>query len=282
MVSEHIDVLAKTVDNVAYPAHFHKAVEFMLVCSGCLKLRVNQECYTLNQGDLFYCAGGDIHGFTVEKLGNRVLYVLFNPDFLQDEAARSLLSSTPSTPVSSRNASSSVLKKFEGLLTDILTEMNEQGPGYECFVKSRLWELCGLLRREVIPLREAALGHFAEPNTLAIRQALDYIGSHYMAGITLADTARHVNYSISRFSAVFKSACGISFKDLVNEMRVEKARQLILNTGKPFYDIAQECGFESYRSFFRAFTRLKGVSPSCCRHLNPEPMTRPDNKKEKE
>ena len=57
-----------------------------------------------------------------------------------------------------------------------------------------------------------------------------------------------------------------SFNQYVNSLRVNLAQNLLRSTKKSVLDICYECGFDSQRTFNRAFKELCGASPSAYRN----------------
>ena len=53
-----------------------------------------------------------------------------------------------------------------------------------------------------------------------------------------------------------------SFQHLLDEVRYDKARQLLLNTDLPIYLIAEQLGYSETASFRHAFLRWSGLTPS--------------------
>ena len=53
-----------------------------------------------------------------------------------------------------------------------------------------------------------------------------------------------------------------SFQHLLDEVRYDKARQLLLNTDLPIYLIAEQLGYSETASFRHAFQRWSGLAPS--------------------
>jgi AraC-like DNA-binding protein len=55
-----------------------------------------------------------------------------------------------------------------------------------------------------------------------------------------------------------------NFFDLINEMRVEEAKRLLLelDSGYTIESVHPECGFSSGRSFFRTFKKFEGITPT--------------------
>ena len=64
------------------------------------------------------------------------------------------------------------------------------------------------------------------------------------------------------FQQLFKSAYGMTPIDFLTRKRLQKARQLLVETDAPIGDIAQRCGFSSLYYFSRVFKASQGQSPS--------------------
>jgi len=59
-----------------------------------------------------------------------------------------------------------------------------------------------------------------------------------------------------------KEATGKSFKNFVESLRIDKAEDMLTNTNETNISIATACGFGSETTFYRAFARRHGVTPS--------------------
>ena len=99
-------------------------------------------------------------------------------------------------------------------------------------------------------------------NTGLIKDILIYLQQHYTGDISMQQLARHFGYSKSRFSHLFNEQLGCTLADYVNSLRCQHASQLLLETKQPVMDIALQVGFECVRTFYRAFKRYYGVTPS--------------------
>jgi AraC-like DNA-binding protein len=65
--------------------------------------------------------------------------------------------------------------------------------------------------------------------------------------------------------ALIYKALGRSFFDYLDSQRMEKARALIIESKMPINDVARQCGFTLTNSFYKAFKRHFGCSPSVLR-----------------
>ncbi len=94
-----------------------------------------------------------------------------------------------------------------------------------------------------------------------IAQALRYIHSHYSEHLSLEETARCIKLSPNYFSSLFNSRMGKSFSSYVNQIRVEKAQKLLLDTSLPIIEIAGMVGFEEQSYFSKIFKDISTISP---------------------
>jgi len=95
-----------------------------------------------------------------------------------------------------------------------------------------------------------------------IKSACDYIHAHYQDDLTLTQMAEFSNVSISHFSSLFKRYTGDSLISYINQVRVEKAKELLRNSNDKIYLIAEQVGFSSQQYFIRVFKNITGMSPN--------------------
>ena len=102
--------------------------------------------------------------------------------------------------------------------------------------------------------------HQAEPKN--VTHAREFIAQNQDRAITLQEVARAVNTSTFYFCKVFKKATGLTFTDYLSRVRIEKAKNFLLNPNLRVSEVAYEVGFQSLTHFNRVFRKLTGESPS--------------------
>ncbi|WP_394924910.1 response regulator [uncultured Robinsoniella sp.] len=95
-----------------------------------------------------------------------------------------------------------------------------------------------------------------------IKQALEYIHSHYRRQIGLGDVADAVGVNHAYLSYLFKQEMGIGFSNYLLDCRMECARELLRDTGSKIKDVAEQSGFNDYHYFSKAFKKLNACSPA--------------------
>ncbi len=95
-----------------------------------------------------------------------------------------------------------------------------------------------------------------------VLRARDYIDKHKTEELSLADVAKAAGASVFHFCKVFHKATGLKFTDYVARVRLEDARNRLLNPNLRISEIAYDVGFQSLTQFNRTFKRVFGQSPT--------------------
>ena len=93
-----------------------------------------------------------------------------------------------------------------------------------------------------------------------VKNALDYIRTHYAERLTLADVADAVYVSQWHLSKLISRYTQQSFFDLLNGVRVEKAKELLSDPSLKIWQVGEQAGFTDATHFSRTFKKLTGMS----------------------
>lgn len=97
---------------------------------------------------------------------------------------------------------------------------------------------------------------------LEIRKAIDYIQSRYTENIRVKEIARWVHVSENYFSYLFTKETGRTFSQYLQELRIEKAKEMLEKGDLDWAQAGEEVGFESPKYFTKVFKRYYGVTPA--------------------
>ena len=92
-----------------------------------------------------------------------------------------------------------------------------------------------------------------------------YIRNNYMHHLSVELVAEFAGKTPNYFSHIFKQEMGISFTSYVKRIRVEKAKELIINSDLMIYEISEQTGFKNYTYFCNVFKYIEGHTPSTLR-----------------
>jgi AraC-like DNA-binding protein/ligand-binding sensor protein len=99
----------------------------------------------------------------------------------------------------------------------------------------------------------------------AIRKAKQFIDERKGDDISMSDVAKVVNVSTFYFCKMFKKTTGLTFTEYLSQVRISKAKNLLLNPHMRVSEIAYEIGYQSLTHFNRTFHRIVGQSPTAYR-----------------
>lgn len=94
-----------------------------------------------------------------------------------------------------------------------------------------------------------------------INQVYTYILDNYHQDLTLSDAAEHVHLSPSAFSHFVKKRTGLTFSQLVNDLRIKYATKLLIDTDLNITEICYKSGFRNLSYFNRQFKASKHSPP---------------------
>ena len=94
-----------------------------------------------------------------------------------------------------------------------------------------------------------------------IKTIISYIQKNYSEKIYIRDMAKQINMNEQYFCRFFKSMIGRSPIEYLNEYRVKKIEELLINTDRKVMDICLEFGFNNMGNFINVFKKFTGMSP---------------------
>jgi AraC-like DNA-binding protein len=111
-------------------------------------------------------------------------------------------------------------------------------------------------------------GKHSEPPSIS--RARQFILENRGEELSLATVAKAANMSSYYFCKTFKRVTGLNFTDYLARVRIEKAKELLLNPNARVSEIVFEVGFQSITHFNRIFKRHVGKSPTEYRESLPK------------
>lgn len=260
-------------DNIEFPPHWHEELEIAYVIEGSLQVGLDNEVYTLNQGDILIIGTGVVH-YYLSQHGWRQLFIIQAGLSLFENLAQNVRDRRFINPLlqncrKKEDFCPEAYKNLKEYIRVLIDEYSAKREGYRLVQKARLYDILALIIRE-LPMEKYS---DAEKNKrLAKLERLDnvfnFVEENYHRDITLEDASRAVNFSAYHFTRFFKDAAGMTFGQYLSRFRVSKAEWYLTNTQDSITQIAFKAGFNSIKTFNRIFKELKGCPPSNYRKSN--------------
>lgn len=102
----------------------------------------------------------------------------------------------------------------------------------------------------------------------AVNAAAEYIKNNYTKNIILKDVARLHFINEKYLGYIFAKQMKISFNSYLNNIRLEHAKAMLLNTSESIIAVSLACGYQNVTYFNRVFKKITGKTPSDFRNEN--------------
>lgn len=253
--------------------HSHDFVEICYVYAGSGYHVIDDQEYRVAKGDLFLINYEMTHGFYRGREDKELLTynLLFKPGFLDENLLPFHDFSSLTMSYLFKNEwdddlvredlrlSSSDQREFDSLISKMLHEYNARQDGYIAILRAHMIELIVKMMRafsnrsthDPVQPRKASM----------IEAAIRHLDDHYNETTSLVELARKTFISKNYFCQLFKETTGMTVSQYTQQVRIEEASRLIIETDKSMAEIAYEVGYSDYKAFYVTFKKLKGVSP---------------------
>lgn len=94
-----------------------------------------------------------------------------------------------------------------------------------------------------------------------VKKAIDYMDSRYKEEINLGDVADYLNINKCYLCSLIKKETGKTFTNLLNEIRVEKSKELLNENNYSALDIALAVGFNNQNYYNIMFKKITNLTP---------------------
>lgn len=119
-----------------------------------------------------------------------------------------------------------------------------------------IWTILEQQTQKKLPQTESSL------YSPEITKAISYIKTHYQHKISLPSISEHVGLSSGYLCYIFKKETGLSINTYINQLRMNKAGELLMDKNSYIKEVAAAVGIEDQLYFSRLFKRYYGITPS--------------------
>ncbi len=231
----------ETGRDFSFPPHMHSSFELVVILSGRMEITVGSQNHTVEKNEAVLIFPHQIHSLKSEH-SEHMLFI-FSPDIVKAFSAK-VLSKTPENGKFSLG---------EHLLPPLLS-LEDASSLIE--KKGALYSVCARFDKDAVYLDRASY------NGDLLQRIFAFIDSEYGRECTQKRLSEQLSYDPSYLSRYFKSAVGVGFNDYVNRYRINAACEMLSNSDCSVLQCALDCGYNSLRSFNRAFRRMLAISPS--------------------
>lgn len=224
------------------------------VTGGELRLDLPRQAIIMRAGDIRYIPAGTAFA-ALPRSGTEGHVLLLSP-----EMVTGLEPEMPADPLAGQ-----VGAQAEGLLVNLNELAAEAATSTDPKALACHLNLLSLRLSRLAPARTAAADTAPTPNQPLVARFLELAGQDLSPCRTLADTAQELGTTLTALDRACRAARGKRAVDLVNDLRLERAAEMLRHSDLPSARIAQQLGFCSQTHFARAFVAATGRTPDAFR-----------------
>lgn len=249
----------------SYGPHCHLRIELNYVKKGSCRILLEEETVSFQEGDLMLIPSHVSHKFEAGKKGCTLMQLEFLPDiFWQVNSLQPLSAGQEDTsfasPLRSLSEQKRLLKIEDDLrivqeIRSVINELQQQEEGYEYLVVLSYVELMVLI------YRYASRRTFPTGMNSSLQEAVMYMRLHYSSEVSMADVAAHIGVSERYLRKLFSQELHTSPLGYLQQIRIDKAAELLRNTNLSVKEIAYLCGYHSSQYFSHVFKQYSGIRP---------------------
>jgi two-component system response regulator YesN len=94
-----------------------------------------------------------------------------------------------------------------------------------------------------------------------LKEAVNYINTHYMQSVTLNEVAEHIYINPVYLSNIFKEVIGVNFIHYLTNLRIEEAKKLLQNPAYKVSEVGECVGYENPGYFSKVFKKYTSYTP---------------------
>ncbi|MDS0525984.1 AraC family transcriptional regulator [Clostridium sp. SHJSY1] len=146
--------------------------------------------------------------------------------------------------------------KINDIFKKLVDSWNDKLPGYEFITKAFLQQLI----YEVYRNKKSESHNYSV--SAKVENIISYMHKNINSKITLVELSDMVELSPTYLSRTFKDITGYSVIEFFNKIKIDKAKELIIDGNNKVKEVANKLGFSDEFYFSRIFKKIEGMSPS--------------------
>ena len=245
--------------NVNFKLHNHNEYEVLLFLEGDAKYIVEDKTYTLEPYDVIIIHKNELHRIyhNSETPYHRII-LWVEPEFFTANHCTEYEKQFLKAPVNTGHKIPASLVRSSGLLDAFLRYQkyseNFTLDGDMPILKTTLIEILYLINK-------ITLFSDADLTKTPVKSVILYINNHYTEDISLDFLENKFFISKYYLCRAFRKSTGLTIHEYIRRKRLTKVRELC-EAGLNISNASIQSGFRDYSSFYRAYQKEYGVSPS--------------------
>ena len=232
------------------PPLTHSLFQWYCVVYGNVNFSCNEQLFTLNLDDSILISPGVMRSPKYHNKSIGYFYVLFeNHHLILDDLADKIVN---------------IPNELRFDLNTLINEINRPGENTYEFVEALVTRiLIGLERKTKSLNRTENLPKLnIQTQNETFTQIDAYLRRNLYKNISREDLSKVFHISPSHLARIFRNISGMTITKRLLQLRIDRAKQLLLESSLPISEISLQIGYTNFSYFTNIFRKETGVTPS--------------------
>lgn len=226
--------------------HLHKEIELIFVLEGACTAIANNKVYELKSGDLFLTFPYQVHYYHESVKGEYYVHAF----------PASILITMTDTVNENELLNNVFHPANNSLITEYLHRIMQTEGSHST---AQRCAYLTLIMAELLP--QCKLVSSTQSPGMTVRRILEYCSSHYAEDLSLDALSKKLHLNKYYISHSVNKQLNMRISTFINSLRIEAACRLLRNSNQKISEIAQSVGYDTIRSFNRAFLEIIHLTP---------------------
>lgn len=243
--------------------HWHDCIEMVYVEKGNMKIFFDNKWHEISGGELFFVPPQRLHYMICDNVETTKMVIGVSTDAICDTDApeeKTLL------PFETAQINDHCFIKDNGEIASIINKLklNEDSYVGKLLIYAEILRIYAYVYRE---WTQRGLSFVEPTKDKNIYEIVHFLKRNFAVAPGAEQMAKRLGISYSYMCRILSDNLGTGYCSLLNSVRIENAKKLLLSTDKNITEIGFDCGFGDSSYFIKMFKKTVGVTPKQYRAL---------------
>lgn len=243
--------------------HWHDCIEMVYVEKGNMKIFFDNKWHEISGGELFFVPSQRLHYMICDNVETTKMVIGVSTDAICDTDApeeKILL------PFETAQINDHCFIKDNGEIASIINrlKLNEDSYVGKLLIYAEILRIYAYVYRE---WTQRGLSFVEPTKDKNIYEIVHFLKRNFAVAPGAEQMAKRLGISYSYMCRILSDNLGTGYCSLLNSVRIENAKKLLLSIDKNITEIGFDCGFGDSSYFIKMFKKTVGVTPKQYRAL---------------
>lgn len=251
--------------------HRHEYVEMGYVCKGRLDMEISGNPYSFQENEVFFISTNCVHSEKLIGADNAVVFISMSDVFFDEIFLKNLEDEQPlygfiRACLHKQNKKRQFIrftprgdpKLLEVLINKVTNQVDLNSIGSDYIIKGLMLQIMDVLFTSY-DTQITSIGKRLR-NEIIFLEIERYLYNNYQS-CKISNLVAKYHYNEDYFTKIIKQHTNMTFSQFLQDIRLKKAEEMLVNSSLPITRIIEIVGYENKGYFYKLFTQRNGLRP---------------------